>query len=317
MQQQSVRLSIIIAAYNHEKFVRKTIDSILNQTFTDFEVIAIDDGSKDATLEILKEYISHISLIQQDNKGVVATRMEGIHRSRGEYVAFIDSDDIISPDRFEKQVRLLDTSHRMGLVFSDADIINENGTKIGKFSDLYKPYLSDIAKHLFCNYCFIPAITVTFRRSFFEQTGPLWGPGPICDYLKWIEIALISDIGYIPESLGSWRRHQQSVSFSADVEKQYLKQFEALKTLCKKHQDLAEMVKRCAPRRYSRLHFLIAFFSVLSKDYSKAQHYFKKAIQLYPWGFENWTGYILSHIPIRAIPSSIFNIIYKRIYKWR
>ncbi len=311
------KLSVIIAAYNHEKYVRRTVESILNQTFCDIEVVAIDDGSTDKTPQILEEFAPDIRVIHQKNVGIVATRNKGYSLTNGEYICFIDSDDVIASDRFEKQIKLLDATPSAGLIYSDALIIDENEEPIGRFSEIYKPYHKNIAKNLFCRYCFIPAITVTTRRSVFDKTGPLWGPDRICDYLKWIEIALISNVAYIPEALGSWRRHSACLSLEADTERLYLEQIESLNRLSEKNPEINELVKRCKKKRYARMYFLIGFFAALSDDFTNARKYFRKSFIEFPYAPENVGGLLLSYFPYRKITRAVFQNVYNKVYKWK
>lgn len=111
------KISLIIPVYNAELYLRKTLDSVLNQTYKDFEVVAINDGSTDSSLNILEEYklkFDKITIINQNNKGIGITRNEGIKAAKGEYISFLDSDDFISNDYLETLYKLITKS--------DADI---------------------------------------------------------------------------------------------------------------------------------------------------------------------------------------------------
>jgi glycosyltransferase involved in cell wall biosynthesis len=243
--------------------------------------------------------------------------MRGFRESSGEYVCFVDSDDKLVPTRFEQQIKILDEEPDVGIVYGNAFIMDENGKTIGRFSDIYPPYVKNVARNLFCKHCFIPAITVTFRRNVFEETGDLWGPDANCDYLKWIEIALLSKVVYIPSELGYWRRHSRSVSLSADVERSYLEMFDALKQLRDKHIALRNPTKICALRRYGRIYFIVGFFCARNRNFKKAREYFLRASLQYPAGPENWTALLLSLPLLNLISGFIFDWIDKRIYKWR
>ena len=101
------KVSIVVPIYNSEKELPRCIDSILNQTFSDFELILINDGSKDGSLNILKEYEQkdkRVTVIDNENNGVSETRNIGIRRSSGDYIAFVDSDDYIESDMVEALV---------------------------------------------------------------------------------------------------------------------------------------------------------------------------------------------------------------------
>ncbi len=123
-------VSVYMPAYNVAPYVRQAVQSILDQTFRDFEFIIIDDGSKDDTLSILKEYESRddrIRLVTRPNMGVSATANEAINMARGEFVARIDGDDIAQPARLEKQVEYLRANPKCVVVGSNVLLIDEDG----------------------------------------------------------------------------------------------------------------------------------------------------------------------------------------------
>ncbi len=104
---EKVDLSIVIPVYNSEKYIKKCIDSVLNQTFDHFELILVDDGSSDASSDIIDSYLdvdSRIRVIHQDNKGAISARNAGLQNARGEYITFIDSDDWIDSDMYLKMM---------------------------------------------------------------------------------------------------------------------------------------------------------------------------------------------------------------------
>ena len=106
------KISIVIPVYNAERYLKRCIDSIWNQTYTDWEILAIDDGSSDNSLEILEEckkYIrDKITIISQENRGVARTRNRGIEVSRGDYLMFIDNDDYIDRDYLESYIDVIE-----------------------------------------------------------------------------------------------------------------------------------------------------------------------------------------------------------------
>lgn len=110
------KVSVVISTYNHASFIAESIDSVLAQTYRDFEVIVIDDGSTDNTEEVLKPYLDRIRLIKQENSGLPVARNAGIKEAKGEYIAFQDSDDIWLPDKLEKQMKYLEKNPHFDLV---------------------------------------------------------------------------------------------------------------------------------------------------------------------------------------------------------
>lgn len=100
-----IKVSIIVPIYNVEKYLKRCLDSLVNQTLNDIEIICINDGSTDGSLEILNEYgrrDDRIVIINQENSGLSATRNKGIDIAKGQFIGFVDSDDWVSKDYFEK-----------------------------------------------------------------------------------------------------------------------------------------------------------------------------------------------------------------------
>ena len=123
-------ISVIMAVYNGEKYLRESIKSILKQTCTDFEFVIINDGSYDRTGEILDEFAKvdkRIKVIQQENKGLAQSLNNGIQMARGEFIARMDADDIALPNRLEAQSRAMLKNKRIGLCHSLFGLINDEG----------------------------------------------------------------------------------------------------------------------------------------------------------------------------------------------
>jgi glycosyltransferase involved in cell wall biosynthesis len=113
------KVSVVMAAYNREKEIAAAIDSVLSQDFQDFELIVVDDGSRDRTGEIVRGYGDRLRYIHQENRGVGAARNAGVRAARGEYLAYCDADDVQYHFRLGAQAHLLDQSPRAGMVFTD------------------------------------------------------------------------------------------------------------------------------------------------------------------------------------------------------
>ena len=122
-------VSVIVPVYNREEYVGATIESILSQTYPSIEIVLVNDGSKDNSLNILRDYESKypekIVVIDQVNQGQVASRNNAIRKAKGEFIAFLDSDDLWKPEKLELQIPLF--SENVGLVYSAIDNIDETG----------------------------------------------------------------------------------------------------------------------------------------------------------------------------------------------
>lgn len=116
---QTVKVSVIIPVYNREAYIRESVDSVLAQTFTEFEVIVVDDGSTDAAAEIIQSYTDpRIRLIRQSHQGVSAARNTGLDAARGEYITFLDSDDLYYPDFLQSMLQIIQST-KTDMAFSN------------------------------------------------------------------------------------------------------------------------------------------------------------------------------------------------------
>lgn len=165
------KVSVIIPAFNCEKYIGQTIESVLSQTYRNFELIVVDDGSTDNTKAIVKNYLqdSRIKYIYQDNSGVSAARNIGFAKSHGKYIAFLDSDDLWYPNKLEEQVRLLEMNKEIGLTNCSVNYVDENSNVIGK--EVCK-VIDDVTDLLFKgNLVTGSASVVMLRRVCLEKVG--------------------------------------------------------------------------------------------------------------------------------------------------
>ncbi|MHC5828034.1 MAG: glycosyltransferase family 2 protein, partial [Nostoc sp.] len=122
------KISVIIPAYNSEKTINYTIESVLNQTFTDFELIVINDGSQDSTLEVITQIQdSRIKVFSYPNAGGNVSRNRGLYRAGGEFVSFLDADDLWTPDKLQSQLKALQENVTAKIAYSWTDYIDTNG----------------------------------------------------------------------------------------------------------------------------------------------------------------------------------------------
>lgn len=167
-----IRFSVLIPVYNRLRFVRQVIDSVLSQTFPDFEVIAIDDGSTDGSAEILKSYGDRIRLLQQTNQGPEVARNAGAAIARGEYLALLDSDDLLFPNAlatYDRIIRAFDSPALIvgaNVVFDDGDAVTApepctNSIELYRFQD----FLSRTVP------IFGLCSNMVIRKSVFQEVG--------------------------------------------------------------------------------------------------------------------------------------------------
>jgi len=183
-------VSIILPAYNCEKYIAKAIESVLQQTFTDFELIIINDGSTDRTEEIIKSFSDPRILYQVNNtnKGLVFTLNKGIDTAKGKYIARMDGDDISLSDRFEKQFNYLRLNKEVDILATVVTLIDENEIVSGTWhSDINNVSAKEIRKELPKDNCIAhPSImgnASVFRKYKFNQTQSIGE-----DYDLWLRM---------------------------------------------------------------------------------------------------------------------------------
>lgn len=200
-----------MSVYNSADFLREAIDSILKQTFRDFEFIIINDGSKDDSLKIIKSFgDKRIKLISRANKGLTASLNEGLKLAKGEYIARQDADDISVGSRLEKEVAYLDANPRTALVGSNYTVMDMDGTELTTTNVFTRP--SDLKlTQITCNQYGHGSIML--RRNILKKVGEYdKSVGYVEDYDLWTRISQVADIANIEEPLYLYRRNTESIT---------------------------------------------------------------------------------------------------------
>ena len=240
------RVSVIIPAYNSAAYTVETVESVLAQTYRDFEVIVVDDGSTDTTRETLAAYTGRIQYVYKDNGGACSARNEGIRRARGEYLACLDCDDLWLPEKLEHSLPVLEQDPGMGFMCTPCYTIGPAGELVGEVRypfDQRNAYLNLLME----NYVLAP--TVVVRRSCLEQAGffdeSIFIPA---DWDLWLRLAGCFRVGYIDRPLSKYRLASNYTLRNAD---RYVR--EADYVLEKQLGTLAEFSAKAKNRLRARL----------------------------------------------------------------
>lgn len=204
------KVSVLIPSFNHRQFVEECVESVLAQTHIDFEIVVVDDGSKDGSLEVLRAFGDKILLLKLPQKGTQAARNAAIAASSGEYLALLDSDDVWLPIKLERQVAVLDQRPDVGLVYSLAYQIDAHGALLNEGRTIGRQLESSpSALEQFIVGNSIPAPTAIFRRSCLDKVGgfdeSFLGSG---DWDLWLRISAHYEVAFIPEPLALYRLHE-------------------------------------------------------------------------------------------------------------
>lgn len=202
-------VSVIIPAYNAEAFIADTIQSVLAQTYQDFEIIVVDDGSTDGTLAALDAFNGRVRVHSQRNSGVATARNAGAGLATGTFIAFLDADDLWLPHKLEQQLY----HSTAPMTFTDRFNIGARGELPELQSDVTAMHGGDVFVPLLREGNFITNTSVMMRRALFEKMGGFYtGLNGTEDWDLWIRVAESHEIGFIPEPLVRYRFHTGGIS---------------------------------------------------------------------------------------------------------
>lgn len=208
------KVSVIIPAFNVAKYVSAALDSVFAQTFRDFEIIVINDGSTDNTLKILCSYKPLIKLFTKPNGGPASARNVGIKNSTAEYVAFLDADDLWLKHKLELQVNYLNARSDVGFIYGDTINFSVGKFREEKIETIRRCDIEGfIFKQLFWSN-FIPNSTVMVRRRCFDKVGLFDESKNLIgseDYELWLRLSRIFKLGHIPTILAKRRLHKENL----------------------------------------------------------------------------------------------------------
>ena len=227
------KVSIGIPSYNHEKYISETIESILNQTFQDFEIIITDDGSSDKTVEVIKEFSDpRIKIFTfKQNQGACKALNNCIINSQGKYFAYVSSDDVWELDKLEKQVKYLDENPQTPLVFTKVKIIDENSEE---FMEKDHPYYTKFdqknrSRSKWLRYFFykgncICHPSIMIRKDVYDDVG-FYNErmANLPDWDMWVRICLKYNFHILDEKLTKFRIRDDEKNVSGNTDKNQIR----------------------------------------------------------------------------------------------
>jgi len=319
------KISVILAVHNGQRYLSDAIDSILNQTFSDFELIIINDGSRDKTQYIIDSYKDPriVVIKNESNEGAVASRNKGIMLSRGSYVAIQDADDKSFPEKFSKQVKILDENPNVGAVGSYFIFSDMAGREF--YTALVPCDNKTIQERLILEFIFCHC-TLMFRAGHLKNLGGYRRELFLSeDYDMVLRVAEISQIVNIPEALYSYRLNLNSSSIKKRCEQRIMN--DLVQALARerrangkdrlqlgKNQEVLDFLKqesekrRCKTRKVrSYGYFWWAFHLRQKKCFSYARNFLFRAICIFPFEASYWKLLVLIFLKKESVKNNKTN----------
>jgi alpha-1,3-rhamnosyltransferase len=211
-------VSVITPCYNHEKYIRQTIESVVHQTYKNIEYFVIDDGSSDNSAEIIKSLRLkyHFNFEVQQNKGLASSINKLLAGCKGKYIAAVESDDVWALDKIEKQVAFLESHPEFAICGGNALCIDEKGaTLLPRYQSLMKYTVYDINDIMSFDYTIFP-LTVMMRKEIYDMVGKYDESLLYIDAYTWIKVAVNNlKIVILPDVLGYYRVHESNVHWNS------------------------------------------------------------------------------------------------------
>jgi len=284
-EERPVLVSVVMPTYNRRNYIRESLDSVLAQDFSAFEVIVVDDGSTDGTEEEIRPYEDRIRYIRQENRGAGVARNVGIRNARGTYIAFMDSDDLSGPNHLKSLYSFLDRNPEFAMVVGNGGYLggkNRNRNAIIAPKRVKRLEERGVTiKDLFDGRVVRLQGTMT-RKSVFEEIGLLdeWFR---LSYDLDIALRIIKDhqIGFINEEVYLWRQHGDNISSNDE-----LRSRENLRALEKLAADFPEGVEQIGKRAFFGLcahrYYRLAKALAIKGDMNGAREAIGEAVALRP-----------------------------------
>lgn len=271
------QVTVVIPAYNAMTYLPETVSSVLAQSFTDFEVLIINDGSTDhiqawpATLSDLR-----IRLISQENQGLPAARNTGIREAKGKYIAFLDADDLWAPTKLEKQVHCLQADSTIGVVYTWTILVDESGQLTGRI--FASQAEGNVWQQLLETDVISNGSSAMVRRDCFETVGDFDRMLTSAEDLDmWLRLAVHYPFAVVKEPLTLYRQYASSMS------KHRQRMFQSLRTVIEKaFQTVPMEALHLRNRAYASVTLNQAWWSIGEGDCKTAKAWQQQARRHYP-----------------------------------
>ena len=295
------KVTVVIPVYNGERYIRATLESVFAQTYQNYEIICVDDGSKDGSVAILNSYAERIQVIRQANMGQAGARNAGVKSGTGTYVALLDQDDLWYPWKLERQVALLEAHPEAVMAHCDMDWIDETGNVIQRnrvsAARMSAPKGLTMTRLFGWDPCIYPSTTL-IRKTAFERVGgfdpeiPWYGE----DIDLMLRLREEGQFLFLEETGTQYRKHSSNCS-GAGTDAMFRcaeKFFQKLKTRYAQDRGKVAVLDKFLAQVYSDW----GKTKMSSGLHREAQRLFLRSLKYYPWNFKTYSRLARASAPI-------------------
>jgi len=297
-------VSVIIPVYNGEKYIAEAVESVLGQTFEDYELIVVDDGSTDNTKYVLLSYGNRLKYIYKPNGGCASARNAGIKEGKGKYFAFLDADDTWLPNKLEAQMNKFEVNPEIGLVFCDHCVFNENGIVYDSVAKRRSIYEGMVFERLWQNN-FVGISGVVVKRECLNKVGLFDESRDIDaveDFNLLLRIARYYKFGFVNEVLFKYRLH--GANMSLDFEKMYIQDFRNFEKVIETFPELNLQNASFVRKGYSNYHFNFGLEYFVQNEFKRARKQFFASLRYVPLNFKG-----VIHLCATLLPTPVIQMI--------
>ncbi len=274
----SEKVSVVIPAYNKAEWTAQTVDSVLRQTYPDIEIIVVDDGSTDNTRERMATYGHKIQYVRKENGGACSARNEGIRRSSGDFIAFLDCDDLYLEDKIELSVKYLRENPRFSFVHTAVHFIDDQNNIVGYRSHPNSRYEGWIARRLIlgnyiCNSTIVARREALQAAGFFDET--FFMPA---DWDLWLRLADVGEVGFINKPLTKYRVSAHYIL--KNLEKSQEEEGVVLDKFFRRHPEINGQFRKHV---ISNLHLRYALAHFLKSNTPRSRKEFRLSLKTCPF----------------------------------
>jgi len=284
-------VSIVTPAYNAQATVGETIESVLSQTFTNFELIVVDDGSMDDTANVVHQFEDkRIKYLYQTHKERSEARNNGIKNAKGKYIAFLDADDTWLPEKLEKQMELFEVDPNLGLVYSDLYLCEGIfPQKITLYSRIRKLYRGYVPLRTMLEEGFIQSATPIVKREVFDKVGNFDSNLiPLEDYDMWMRIVAKYSIDFVDQPLAYYRIHSNRTSWKIMPEILFESTHKLIDKIETNFLSEGLLTTNDIIKGRSRIYYDYALGIMSRGEFAESKKSYMRSLRIYPYSIKTY-----------------------------